>query len=255
MKTVSAELKARVDRRINECVEIMQRAYPNHTFSAPHVAYNINSARLGGQAIGTRQIRLNPVFLNTYTDHYITQTIGHEMAHILVKQLHVRFVQPHGSEWKHVMRVLGIPANRCHSYEVPEGIQVGKRVNMHPYKCSHCEANIEVGAKVHNKIQRGANYWHRKCGRNIGMLVPTNKAPVATAVATKLPTPTIPRTTPHLTLPVGLNDMASKLDRCRAIMHNNSTMRRQDMIRAFALHGGCTLAGAATYYYKLKESK
>lgn len=249
MKTVSVEMKSRVNERVEQCLDIVRRQYPNTKFVIPHITYDINSARLGGQACGATHMRLNPVFLNTYQDHYITQTVGHELAHLFVNQLYTRRVQSHGAEWKSMMRLLGIPANRCHRYEVPAGVQVGKQVKKYKYQCSVCLEQIEVGAKVHNNLSRGRTYHHKRCGR-AGALQPVV---MATAAPVKISTPTIPSNVTRVNVPFNhLISDKSKLDKCRLLAKNNPNITKDDLLRAFKQYGDCTSAGALTYFYKLK---
>ena len=65
--------------------------------------------------------------LNAYTDHYIETTVAHEWAHLATRKVHGYGVASHGPEWKQMMINIGVPPARCHSYKVPEGMNVGKQ--------------------------------------------------------------------------------------------------------------------------------
>ena len=264
MKTVSAELKARVNARIEQCRALAQAAYPTRTIPTPEIRYDINSARIGGQAHTDRYIRLNPVFLNSQTDHYLIQTVGHEFAHIATYAVHGR-VQAHGFQWKTMMSVLGIPADRCHSYEVPEGVAVGKPKQKFGYHCAACNEPVPVGPKVHKSIQRGKTYWHKPCGRHVGTLVYAGAVgKVSRGEARKLTAAMTPAVAepPAITVLPGITIVrnhtkpASKIAVCQDIYDRFShSSDRATLIQMFIKRAGCTPAGAATYYHTLSNKK
>lgn len=251
---VSPALKKRVADRVAECI-----AKAGVTLPKVNIAYDINSARLGGQANYTKNlIRVNPVFLNEYTDDYIENTVGHEAAHLIARAKYGRMISAHGPEWKATMRQLGLQPDRCHSYKVPDSIKqnVGKQVQKHSCTCDRCGDKFEVGPKVRAKLERGFTYKHNHCGGKISLTpvlklsgnmisVPTTKALAHTAPA--------PKQTP---LPPPFGDV-SKLDRCRQLWKTHqlpqAPQSRADMIALFVRFAGCTPAGAATYYAKIKN--
>lgn len=265
MHTVSAQMKAKVDARVLECVNIAKQWCAKNFIDAhdrikvPTLRYDINSARLGGYAIGGHTVRLNPVFLNAHTDEYIKDTVGHEMAHIFVRQIYGNGPKSHGYEWKRMMSTLGLVASRCHDMEVPEGVKVGKPKMKYNYTCSVCRDNIVVGPKHHAGLQKGRSLFHAQCGRgsklvyvgDIGRLnygeakvaAQTGKYPAPTIKVPKVPTATDkqPKT-------------GTKMWECKQLMARHSNYSRKQMIDMFITRVGCTKAGASTYYATLNKS-
>lgn len=84
----------------------------------PKIIFN-NMGRTAGRAhIGRNLIEFNPVLLRTNGEEFLERAPGHEVAHLIA---HVKFNRPspHGCEWRLVMNRFGLPAIRCHNYDVP----------------------------------------------------------------------------------------------------------------------------------------
>jgi len=108
------------------------------------------------------------------TDVYITQTLGHEVAHIAAYQTHGGYIKSHGVEWKTMMRVIGIPASRTSSYAVPQAFLDKKVPTTVQYACICCNEVVMMSNVRHNKVQKGlTSYNHKPCGR-AGKLVLAN---------------------------------------------------------------------------------
>lgn len=236
MHTVSAELKKRVNDRIDWCAKKLGVNLPT-----PSIKYDINSARIAGTAqYSTNTIRLNPVFLNAHTEQFIKQTVAHEYAHLAAQKKYGAFIEAHGAEWKREMRNLGIPPSRCHQYTVPKGVKAGKQTVKFDLVCAKCNTVMQVGAKTRNNILTGrSSYTHSKCGGKLSL----GKAKAAVAVA-PVKAPAAPKA------PAGTQ---SKLAKCFAIYKTyKHTYDRATMIYTFVQEAGCTDLGAATYYSKVK---
>lgn len=247
MQTVSAQMKARVNKVIADSVLKIERMY--HIKMKPiNVVYDINSARLYGMAcLDENKIRLNPAILNLHPEKYLSTTVPHEVAHLGTHSVWLNaganwYSRPsgHGYEWKRMMtHCLSIPASRTNYYEIPEGVKVGKSKAQHPYKCECCGESITVGPKVHTKLQAGAVYWHKACGRGRGKLVH-----VGASAAPKYVAPAVP----FRVKPAGV----SKFDQCYNIYRANLDLSRAEMIQKFVNEVDMTPAGASTYYSKCK---
>lgn len=257
MFTVSDDLKQCVNARIAQChAIIVAYASPGQVskLTIPVIKYDINSARLGGEAINDHTIRLNPVFLNQYTDHYIEQTVAHEYCHIVQFQLYGRNTAAHGREWKNLMRICGLKADRCHQYKAPEGVILGKPKAKFNYVCDTCGSNVIAGPTHHRKMQGGASLYHSGCGTksrlkyvgDLGRVDYTQAkkaasnnqyvAPVVNATQFKVP------------------KAGTKLHDCYGwYIKYKGVITRKDMIGIFVKYCGCTSAGAATYYNILSK--
>lgn len=111
--------------------------------------------RCAGQARverkGATRLRINLQLLAENLEDYLSQTIPHEVAHLVVnwpareKRLQPR---PHGVEWQSVMRdCFGLEPKRCHSYQTSPA-----RVVPRPflYTCSCREHRLT--SILHNRI-------------------------------------------------------------------------------------------------------
>lgn len=64
------------------------------------------------------KIQFQPTLLLENPETFLTQTAGHEVAHLAAHFRHAnKEIDPHGMEWRSVMWTLGLPANRCHNYD------------------------------------------------------------------------------------------------------------------------------------------
>ena len=263
LKTVTAETKARVNAKVADCIAKVNARY-GINMRPVNIEYDINSSRTGGQAIyGKRTLRLNPFFLTLYTEKYLATTVPHELAHMAVRDVHGRGTKAHGYEWQIMMGVVGAPAKRCHTYEVPVGITLGKPKTKHHYKCQGCDEDVFVGPKIHAKITNGSKYFHPSCGKVRGQLVYAEtvgkvsyKEAKRIVKQPKVPTPMIQSRVP-LPTPVPVQKSRAcdhagmnKFDRCLAIYMSHPGKSRKAIISKFVDEVEMTVAGASTYYSK-----
>ncbi len=111
-----------------------------------------------GQAhVEDNLIRLNSELLLTHGAQFWRETLPHELAHLIVWQLHGRRVRPHGAEWQAVMRLFGAGLERCHSFTVLPT----RRQREYVYHCA-CRAH-HLSAVRHGRIQRGGRYICVRC--------------------------------------------------------------------------------------------
>lgn len=155
--------------KIKVLKEKTRELYPS--LDLPHVPISFN---LRGQTAGMvryykgakiKDLRLNLDILNNpkHTDDFIAQTVPHEWAHVIQRLLHGhrdsrgQRIQPHGIEWKKIMRDLGVKIERCHSYEVTKA----RTVRTVDYQCQKCQKVLEFTLVRHNKcVRRGIRYRH-----------------------------------------------------------------------------------------------
>lgn len=69
-----------------------------------------------------KYFRWNTLLALENTDEYLKQTVGHEVAHFIVrtneKANNKMRSKPHGTSWQVTMQILGLSADRCHSFKV-----------------------------------------------------------------------------------------------------------------------------------------
>ncbi len=250
---ISDELLQQVKIKVSMTVSKIEYLY-NTKFSKPiQIRYDINSSRLAGQAIYRQNvIRINPMFLNKYTDKFINQTIVHEVAHLGVYQVYNldkghSNIKHHGSEWKNMMIRLGADPSRCHSYEADEG--VGRQKTKYAYICECCNKPIPVGPKIHSNIQNGKRYKTTCCKSKLifkGVVGAVSKNIAIERIAANTLDNTVEiKSTEQLKAP----NPTSKLGRCYALykQHYLKQLNRGQWITMFVTQCECTSAGASTY--------
>jgi len=114
---------------------------------------------------GQRVIRYNPYVFSKYFDDNFKETIPHEVAHYVTDVLFgLKRIRPHGNEWKSVMGIFGVAANRTANYDL-SGLPV-RNFQKFIYSCG-CQ-NFELTSRRHNKVLRGSgHYLCRDCGSKL----------------------------------------------------------------------------------------
>jgi SprT protein len=252
---VSAELKARVEKELARHVSNARFLW-GRDFKMPEVRYDVRGTVAGYANLASNTIRLNPVLLNENVDAFIARTVPHEFAHLVDYVLNPgnfsmyrskRSV--HGPSWKRIMRDLGCDPSRCHTYDTTNA---RKNTKAFIWVCSHCGEKIRLGPKRHEKMASGrARYWSLACRSHKDVakyvLETTGPVPVRPVMKAAASAATInkPKTA------------GSKLELCRKLFliaqEMNQHTNRQEMIARFVSYAGCTPAGAATYFSKLKS--
>ncbi len=108
---------------------------------------------------GLVQIRYNNKLLEENREHFLTQTLVHEVAHIVARTKYGRHIRPHGQEWQHIMIHFGARPQRCHSYDVSRTEQ--RKMRRFNYKCQ-CRSH-QLTTIRHNRVRRGQSYICRHC--------------------------------------------------------------------------------------------
>lgn len=252
---VSTELKQQVETTVMNTVAKIEQLYKTK-FSVPvQIKYDIDSARLGGQANANGFfIRLNPAFLTKYKDEYIKQTVVHEVAHLGCHQVyHIdngMHINAHGPEWKNMMVRLGADPSRCHTYQADEG--QGRQQPKFGYVCGCCNKPIAVGPKIHKKIARGAQYTTKCCKSPLVYKGAVGAVPNHIAkqrIAANDLAPTTQVTSVKQQSKVSLPSPTSKLGKCYALyqQYHSKQLCRPQWIQLFVNSAECTPAGASTY--------
>jgi SprT protein len=106
-------------------------------------------------------VRYNPRLLAENRDDFLTQTVPHEVAHVVTNHLFGPRSKPHGAQWQAVMRFFGAEPKRCHGYDVSG--TPARRLRRFDYHCA-CRTHRLTSIR-HNRIQAGATYLCRHCGQ------------------------------------------------------------------------------------------
>ena len=93
--------------------------YYKRSFNEIPVLFDLTGRAAGMYRIkaGQRVIRYNPYVFAKYFDDKFSETSPHEVAHYITDMLYgFKKTRPHGNEWKSVMQVFGVAANRTANF-------------------------------------------------------------------------------------------------------------------------------------------
>jgi SprT protein len=113
-------------------------------------------------ARGRAVIRYNPYIFARHFEHGLQVTVPHEVAHYVSDRLFgLARIRPHGSEWRAVMRALGVEPRATAQFDL-SGVPL-RRQQRFSYHCG-CSLH-ELSSCRHNRIRRGQVAYHcRQCG-------------------------------------------------------------------------------------------
>jgi SprT protein len=139
--------KSLVMERVKECFAIAEARF-NTTFRMPNVRFDKRGTTAGTAQGSKWELNFNMVLLNENLEH------GRRMKR-----------SPHGRNWKNIMLVLGVPADRCHEMDVSNARVSRRKSETFDYHCSGCNQTLPMGKIRHGKQQSGrANYKHCRGG-------------------------------------------------------------------------------------------
>lgn len=140
------ELTKQINKKVENCYLQAESKLKRH-FIRPKVSLTQRGKSAGSARLQQNELRFNATLLQENVDHFILQTVPHEVAHLLVYQLYGR-TKPHGNEWKNIMiGVFNRPPEVTHHYNVTN--VEGKR---YVYRCGCQDHSLTV--RRHNNIQR-----------------------------------------------------------------------------------------------------
>ncbi len=159
-----------IRKRIADKIEVLrQQAVRKYEIDIPTpiIHFDLKGTRGGVHRSG--HLHFNPVLLMENVETYINQTVPHEMAHhvqllvypeSLTRMGFKKNRKVHGDDWKEIMRLFGVPANRCHSYDTSSVKR--RHFVRHPAYCQ-CNTPHSITMKLVNKIQAGRIFRCKTC--------------------------------------------------------------------------------------------
>lgn len=127
------EVQRECIKKIHDWIDLANMTF-NLKLAYPQVLFALNGMTGGTANYGTNVIKVNPTLLRENVTHYLQQTTGHEVAHLVARTMDP-CCEPHGELWKSVMQAFGLPPSRCHQYDVSNvPSQFGNRRRESKYK-------------------------------------------------------------------------------------------------------------------------
>lgn len=268
---VPAQVKQRVESKLRQNIAKIKSHY-KIDLNMPTVSYSLRGGTAGRANYIRWHVELNPVLLMENLEDFLARTVPHELAHLACHRIYPEAYDPfhnndeaagilrmmrnagrrvrrpkrevHGPRWKEIMRVLGAPATRCHTYDVTN---VKRRKSRHEYRCTGCGAVITAGPKIHKQIQRDpTSRWHSGC-RGARLELVSSAAPVRPKAA---PKPARKTSAPRVRIPV----RGTKIYQAYQLYKQwHNRYDRKGMIAVFRNEIGMTEAGASTYVYQCQK--
>lgn len=132
-----------------------QRSFPR-----PTVSFRLRGQKAGVAHLDENLLRFNPQLYRENREHFLEQTVAHEVAHLIAHQLFGPRIRPHGEEWQLIMRgIYGLPPDRCHTYAVKR-----RATTRYLYRC-HCPEHNDFpfSPQRHTLVAKGRRYYCRRC--------------------------------------------------------------------------------------------
>lgn len=171
-KLLTKERMQKVEARVREVLDLAIKIWPQHEAKfqdAPVVRYDVKN-RIGGMAItgGPEDwtIRLNLILMYENEEHFLKQTVGHEVAHLVCRVVHgntkqviedgkpvTKKIRSHGPEWRDVMVQLGLKPETYHKYDT-SSIQTKERKRKPRGAKLTVSETIDMMKRLKNGIRR-----------------------------------------------------------------------------------------------------
>lgn len=147
-----------IHTRVEACYQ-QAEAFFKQRFVRPEVCFKLRGQKAGVAHLTENKLRFNLQLYRENREDFLTQTVAHEVAHLVAHHLFGPRIQPHGEEWQLIMRgVYELPPHRCHTYEVKR-----RQVSRFIYRCVCPQGEYPFSAQRHALVAKGRRYYCRRC--------------------------------------------------------------------------------------------
>ena len=153
-ETLCAELDARIRGYI-----ALANVLLNAQVKMPSWDTHLRGVLAGKAHLQRWHLQFNPILLRANQEHFLLQTVGHEVAHLVAWARHRTPMKPHGPEWKAVMRAFRLETRVTHDYDVS---MLRRPRAPFVYHCA-CPGELRLGHVRHQRAARGLRYFCRRC--------------------------------------------------------------------------------------------
>ncbi|RRU72753.1 SprT family zinc-dependent metalloprotease [Stutzerimonas kunmingensis] len=148
----------RLNARVEACYELAEQFFKRH-FTRPQISLKLRGQKAGVAHLQENLLRFNEQLYRENTEHFLRQTVAHEVAHLIAHQMFGSRIQPHGEEWQLIMRgVYELPPDRCHTYAIRR-----RSVTRYVYRCSCVDQDFAFTPQRHTLVAKGRRYYCRRC--------------------------------------------------------------------------------------------
>jgi SprT protein len=172
---MNSGIKSRVLEKVSELISVANHRL-NTSLELPVVFFDCVGTKGGYHRNGV--LYFNPVLLAENVEHYLSQTVPHEVAHYVQKKVYPRSLESsvfhnrrvHGREWQSIMYLFGVEPSRTHNYDVTNSRRrIFKKI---PLYCECTEVQTYVTLKIVNKMNAGTVYRCRRCNERVSLTKP-----------------------------------------------------------------------------------
>jgi len=159
----SNHLQHQAEQLTNKFLGLAARHF-DAALTTPSVRFDLRGTSAGQVRVtdgGDCLVRYNARLLERHPRAFLSRTVPHETAHLVVFGLFGPRVPPHGRKWRAIMALFGSAPERCHNYRV-DGLQV-RRLRRYDYRCA-CRTH-QLTSIRHNRIRSGQSYRCKQCGQ------------------------------------------------------------------------------------------
>ena len=145
--------------RLEQCF-CLAEAHFKRSFKRPSVNLKLRGSKAGVAYLQANELRFNAELYQNNREDFLRQVVAHEVAHLLVFQMHGRSAQAHGAQWAQLMSGLyGLEPKVRHSYKVTPRVQLRYR-----YRCACPEQNVHAfTGQRHAYVCKGHRYLCQRC--------------------------------------------------------------------------------------------
>lgn len=147
-----------IAQRVEACYR-QAEAFFKRSFPRPAVSLDLRGQKAGIAYLQENRLRFNATLYQGNREHFLRQTVAHEVAHLVAHQVFGGSIRPHGQEWQMIMRgVYELPPERCHRYAIDRPAR-----RHYLYRC-HCDGQpFPFTAQRHALVLKGRRYFCRRC--------------------------------------------------------------------------------------------
>lgn len=137
-------LQSQIAKRVQELCDVARERFD--VSITPTIRYNVTGTTAGLAVFETKTLDFNYELAKHNKKEFVQQIVGHEVGHLVANECYNH--TGHGSEWKEVMREMGLRPERCHSLDVSG---VARQPKRYPYDCG-CQTRM-LDRTYHTKAQ------------------------------------------------------------------------------------------------------
>ncbi|WP_434340097.1 SprT family zinc-dependent metalloprotease [Motilimonas cestriensis] len=156
--------KKALEQQVEACYQ-QAECFFDRAFPRPSVLFTQRGKIAGTAHLQKNLLKFHPILYQENQQAFLTDVVPHEVAHLLVYQIHGR-TAPHGLEWQMMMnKVMQRSPERTHQFDI-SSVQ-GKTF---AYQCQ-CQQH-QLSIRRHNKASKGTIYLCTACKKPLQPLNP-----------------------------------------------------------------------------------